>query len=64
MTEYVLREFKCKECGHMVVVNPELPADYTPDICKQCVHEVIEPRERAETMRNVQQLLTLLGHGE
>lgn len=31
-----LREFQCKECGHIVVVHPDLPADYTPSICCQC----------------------------
>lgn len=37
MTEaFILREFKCKECGHMVVVHPELPQDYTPNICTPC----------------------------
>lgn len=31
-----LREFQCKGCGHMVLVHPDLPPDYTPNICAPC----------------------------
>jgi hypothetical protein len=32
----VIREFICSKCGHTVVVNPNLPADYIPNICTLC----------------------------
>ena len=31
-----MREFVCRECGNTVVVNPGLPADYTPNTCSPC----------------------------
>jgi hypothetical protein len=33
---YKLRQFTCKMCGHVVVVNPNLPDAYRPNICVQC----------------------------
>ena len=39
-----LREFECKHCGHMVVVNPNLPADYTPNVCTPCWETFERPK--------------------
>src|SRR6476660_897367 len=39
-----LREFECKHCGHMVVVNPRLPADYTPTVCTSCWEAFERPK--------------------
>jgi DNA-directed RNA polymerase subunit RPC12/RpoP len=36
MSELKLREFVCKYCGHSVVVRPDLPDDYTPNVCGTC----------------------------
>ncbi len=36
MSEFQLREFVCRYCGHTVVVNPKLPPDYTPNVCTPC----------------------------
>lgn len=33
---YKLRQFTCRECQHVVVVNPNLPNAYRPNICVQC----------------------------
>lgn len=41
-----LREFKCKECGHVVVVNPDIPLDITPTVCMQCWPRVAKEQER------------------
>lgn len=46
MSEYVLREFVCKECKHTVVVNPKLPADYKPQICTECYNKIEGPRQQ------------------
>jgi DNA-directed RNA polymerase subunit RPC12/RpoP len=50
MTEYQIREFVCDECGHKVVVNPQLPADYTPNICTPCYDKIFKPRHDRKTM--------------
>ncbi len=42
-----LKEFKCIECGHTVVVNPKLPADYMPTVCMQCWNDIVGPRHKA-----------------
>lgn len=47
-TPYELREFVCKNCGHKVVINPALPADYVPNICRECW-------QRGESQRRAQQ---------
>jgi DNA-directed RNA polymerase subunit RPC12/RpoP len=39
-----LREFECKHCGHVVVVNPNLPADYTPTVCTSCWEAFEKPK--------------------
>lgn len=50
MTE--LREFVCIECGHSVIVNPKLPADYVPNKCTPCWEKEEQGRQRkiTETM--------------
>jgi DNA-directed RNA polymerase subunit RPC12/RpoP len=61
-----LREFKCIECGHMVIVNPSLSADYTPTVCMQCWNDVVVPRHRADDFKmllKAQELLALLKPG-
>lgn len=59
-TEYVLREFVCNECGHTVVVNPNLPADYTPTVCCQCYDQVVMPRAELRAQKSMAKLLGLL----
>lgn len=48
-----LREFVCKKCGHSVVVNPKLPADYTPNVCTPC-YNADAPLRRASDVRLMQ----------
>ena len=55
-----LREFICKHCGHTVVVNPNLPDDYTPAVCKQCYDRIERPKHERferELITKVQALL-------
>lgn len=33
---YNLRQFTCRECHHVIIVNPNLPNAYRPNICVQC----------------------------
>lgn len=57
--EHELREFVCKSCGHKVVVNPNLPADYTPNICTPCF-ERTSAEARAEIFSGLMEFVELL----
>jgi len=49
-----LREFECKHCGHMVVVNPKFPPDLPrekwPNICTPCWEVFEKPRHNKAMM--------------
>lgn len=51
MSEFILRTFVCKHCGHEVVVNPKLPPNYTPNVCTPCFDAFERPRHE-KAMRN------------
>ena len=54
MTEvHELRTFVCKYCGHEVVVKPDLPADYTPNVCTPCYEAQGLARKDAEFKREL-----------
>jgi hypothetical protein len=64
VSEYVLREFVCTECGHKVVVNPQLPPDYEPTICCECYDRVVRPKMDVMDRKiaiEMQKLARLLG---
>jgi hypothetical protein len=65
MTSATLREFVCKQCGHTVVVKPNLPADYMPNICTPCLEmgESGRQRKMAEMMLALDEFIDWLKRG-
>lgn len=54
-----LREFVCKHCGHSVVVKPNLPKDYTPNVCSVCWDNIVVPKHEAWKRNIAQKLMEL-----
>jgi len=36
----VIRTYVCEHCKHEIVIDPKLPLDFIPRICKQCTQQL------------------------